>query len=51
MLDKQIKYCDEKQIPMFAPPNGICYYCNKKITDKSDEHITGCEHCHHSYCD
>lgn len=44
----------------FAPLNGRCYKCGKDITegengitleDLGDYIITGCPHCHYSFCD
>ena len=51
MLDKQKKYCEENNLPMFAPANGICGSCKRQIEDTDKEHITGCPHCNRSYCD
>ena len=53
----QKKYCDENQLPHFAPTDGICWRCHKQIYDAislekaSNTLITGCPHCHYSYCD
>ena len=50
-------YCKEREYPMFAPGGGQCYSCGKQIYDKlswkiaSEGHITGCPHCHRSFCD
>jgi len=56
----------EKGYPDFAPANGICYDCKRQIYAEieqggyktgvsveraSGELITGCPHCHHSYCE
>ena len=27
----QKKYCEENGYPMFAPPDGVCYFCGKNI--------------------
>lgn len=44
----------------FAPLNGVCYNCGKKITgvpggitkeELGNYIILGCPHCHRSYCD
>ena len=55
-----------KNYPDFAPSSGRCYSCNRNIYDEIDhgtyktgisveraskELITGCPHCHRSYCD
>lgn len=49
-MKKQKSYCDRNGVPMFAPMDGICWSCNMEIPDNGDEHITGCPHCHRSYC-
>ena len=50
-MRKQEEYCRRNQVPMFAPPNGICWSCGKKIQDKRFTHITGCDRCQRSFCD
>ena len=55
-----------KSFPYFAPTNGVCYRCRNNIYTeiKKDEYssgidveqaatslVTGCPHCHRSYCD
>lgn len=44
----------------FAPISGNCYYCHRNIIEGNnaitlkelgDYIITGCPHCHHSFCD
>lgn len=62
----QAKLCKEKGYPDFAPSNGVCYDCRRQIYEQIDHgeyktgrsveyatttHITGCPHCHHSYCE
>lgn len=62
----QKKFQTEMGYPDFAPANGICYDCKRQIyseieqdgyksgvsTEKaSSDLITGCPHCHHSYCE
>ena len=62
----QDKYCKENGYPHFAPESGKCWSCNSDIyaqinhgeykTGISVEEagstlITGCPHCHISYCD
>lgn len=59
----QRKFCEEKKYPMFMPSNGSCWWCGKDVTarrNQSEEeafktasttHITGCPHCHRSFCD
>ena len=51
ILTKQSKYCEKKQIPMFAPLDGVCWNCHKSLIDSDKEHITGCSHCHISFCE
>lgn len=58
--------CQEKVFPHFAPHDGRCFNCHKGIyeqidhgtyqtgfsVEKAGTHlITGCPHCHYSYCD
>lgn len=56
-IEAQIKFCEEKKLPLFAPVDGVCYKCNKNIynaitIDKAkSELITGCPYCCQSYCD
>lgn len=72
-IEAQKKYCEEKQLPHFAPHTGRCWNCNQNIyadgrhvwAGKFDgresagitveqagkELVTGCPHCHRSYCD
>jgi len=50
-MNLQKQYCENKGIPMFAPLDGVCFHCGKTIRDTANKHITGCEHCNHSYCD
>ena len=56
----QEEYCKNNDAPMFAPKNGYCYVCGKKIfggeygytmKDASSRLITGCPYCHASFCD
>jgi hypothetical protein len=58
-IKAQSDYCVKEQLPHFAPPNGICWNCKRQIYDKESgfkleraqsELITGCSHCHRSYC-
>ena len=54
-----------KGMPDFAPKSGICYKCRKQIYEKfvhkngittgitvedAKSLVTGCPHCHRSYC-
>lgn len=62
----QKKFQQEKDYPDFAPANGRCYNCKRQIYEEMDqgdhktgisvqrasgELITGCPHCHYSYCE
>lgn len=62
----QDKYCEEKGYPHFAPMGGRCWNCNEDIYKEIDHGgyktgisvekagstlVTGCPHCHRSYCD
>lgn len=55
-INAQKKYCGENT-PLFAPEDGICGFCFKQIyTDiplerASEELITNCPHCSHTFCD
>lgn len=52
-----------KRYPNFAPANGICWKCHRNIYQNYEidghihhgrdgtELVTGCPHCHRSYCD
>lgn len=53
LLASQWEYCIEHDLPLLAPPNGICYYCNKDIvnSDWKKTHITYCVHCMKSFCE
>jgi hypothetical protein len=63
----QEEYCEENDVPMFAPYNGICPWCYKDIYKKCSQedetikgytarqagriHITSCPHCNTSFID
>lgn len=62
----QKEYCIKNEAPDFAPSNGVCWKCHNNIykpiknrgyvsgitTEKAKtELVTGCPHCHRSYCD
>lgn len=53
----QEEMCDKFNVPLFAPEDGICYYCDGQIYEHiplekaTNEHITGCPICSHTYCD
>jgi len=50
-LEKHLTYCEVHNLPMFAPISGICFSCRRKVEDTDKEHMTGCPHCHRSWCD
>ena len=56
----QEKYCEEHNPPHFAPASGVCWRCGNNIyygqrgisVEKAGSTlITGCPHCHWSYCE
>lgn len=62
----QQKYCEDNNLPHFAPDNGYCWFCNRNIYTKCEyvghntgistmsakNHlVTGCPHCNRSFCD
>jgi hypothetical protein len=53
----QRKYCDENNVPCFAPRYDHSWCCGKNIWEKisekkaSGEWITGCPICHRSFVD
>ena len=65
--DAQERYCDEHELPRFAPFNGICFYCCQNIyspverkngmvcgvsvEEAGSKLIAGCPHCGHSFCE
>lgn len=56
--EKQAAYCKKKDLPHFAPRNGICWSCQKDIyehertaREAGSNLITGCPWCCRSYCD
>lgn len=57
VIEAQQAYCKEHEYPMFMPDNGLCFRCNKDITERitaeraGKELITGCPLCHWSYVD
>ena len=52
-IKNQKKLCEEKDLPHFAPYNGICFSCCRQIYEVTDGNyfITGCPLCHRTYCD
>lgn len=63
----QLAYCDQHEIPMFAPYDGLCLRCGRSIylptngsggsvsgytvEQAGSKHITGCPHCSATFCD
>lgn len=62
----QDKLIREKDLPYFPSSDGVCYRCGKNIYTQIDHGkyksgisvekagtalVTGCPHCHRSYCD
>lgn len=59
----QAALCKEMGYPNFAPLDGRCYRCYNNVYQDIErdgrivkgysgkEHVTGCPHCHRSYCD
>lgn len=55
----QKEYCENHELPHFAPSDGICWSCHRQIYDEDrisveeakSELITGCPVCHRSFCD
>lgn len=57
-IQAQKKYCEERGAPHFAPYDGRCYRCGRQIyggggwnLDDAKKLITGCPHCHYSFCE
>lgn len=69
-IEAQREYCKTKELPHFAPYDGICWKCRKNIyepqirkygereyetgitTEKAGSTlVTGCPHCHTTFCD
>ena len=60
---KQREYCKSSGDPHFAPDSGRCWKCGKNVYqnyeiderihkgESGEELVTGCPHCHRSYCD
>lgn len=63
----QEKYCSDHGLPRFAPKSGTCPRCGRNIYDPHEyggqiasgidvesagsRQITGCPHCHTTFCD
>lgn len=35
-IDSQERLCKERDLPLFAPHNGICYRCHEQIYEKKE---------------
>lgn len=34
VIEAQIKYCDDHDLPMFMPRDGICPYCSRDMAQE-----------------
>lgn len=56
-IKAQKEFCHNGGGPHFAPEDGFCWSCGKQIhtritlNEAANDLITGCPHCHRSYCD
>lgn len=56
-FEKNKAWCREHNLPCFIPVSGKCFACRKSVFSdgnrgpKWDEFITGCPHCHRTFCD
>lgn len=56
-IEAQRIFVQLHKAPHFAPTDGKCWTCGKQIYDlitieeAASSLITGCPHCHRSYCD
>ena len=51
-LDVQRELCESQGIPKFAP--AVCWSCGASWTSSTltgKSHVTGCPHCHRTWCD
>ena len=48
-LELQHSYCVKNKLIMFAPFDGLCYFCGKPILETDKNLITGCNHCDRSF--
>lgn len=56
-VEAQTRFCEENEVPMFAPGDGYCEHCMNDIyaiitvEEAGKRLITGCPHCNHSFVD
>ena len=58
-IDRQKHLCETQNLPHFAPSDGKCYDCGNNIYQDMPNSqgytglsfVTGCPHCHYSYCE
>ena len=57
---KYSEWCRSKNLPNFVPPSGKCFSCHQPVFEETEhtagypeegEFITGCPHCHRTFCD
>lgn len=53
LIDAQKSLCELKDLPFFAPADGMCYHCRRDcVTLKWEtEHITSCPKCNYAFND
>lgn len=48
-------FCREHSLPFFAPEGGRCPRCGRDVYEGADgageAQVTGCPHCHATFCD
>ena len=53
-------WCRSRELPCFVPPSGKCFACRRDVFEDTEhtagypetgEFITGCPHCHRTFCD
>lgn len=52
-IQAQKDYLEKSGEPHFAPKDGRCFNCKRQIYEIEDGTtlVTGCPHCHRSYCE
>lgn len=52
------KHCKEQGLPNFVPSSGKCFGCHREVFADyetkgadPDDFVTGCPHCHRTFCD